>query len=720
MSLKLVKKLAFIFILFSSLLYSQTKILVVDSETNEPIANVFLFTKYLQIFSDSEGYFSTNNFSENDTITLKHFKYNTLTQPLTEFKNLFIIQLIPKVIKTEQILIFSPDAANSSNYEKIKLDKFEKSTFSSVSEIIKNKTSLLVKDYGGESGTKTISSRGMSGENTTVLFNEARINDLRTGTFDISTLDIFAIDQIEYIKNNSLDGNYSSGGTIKLYSGNLENSNSIILGGMFNNIQSQKYFTQVNYANNGFSFGANFSRAFSQNEFKYLFNGNELYRKNANYSKTFVNGDVKWSNNNIVLKFYTHYSHLLNGLPGFVVTNNTASSKARNLTNSFLSIGNVDYSFSKNILFSSTISFHNQYLKIFDPQNQLLIDRDSQSSTFKDFSFANKLIYNFNKGNLLLGYSISYSNLDSLTNFVSGIFNSNNGIRKEQNIFTSANYKVNTSNLAFVNFIVGINYQMIRENILDIYDHNYLSFKIGLSFTPLVLKDTEINISYSNNYRHPTFNERYYSSFYGNNNLQGEKYKSLNFGFSTKLEIVGNEEFNISYFSIEGNNRIVWAPTIFAIQIPRNISKIKSDGIEFRFRQSLFNSTFDWELFYTYTNARNFSALSKNDNTYNKLIIYTPLNRLNINAEFNFYNFRLSANSSFISKRFYTPDNTLRNSLPSYFILDLSLAYQLNISSTENIISLNAYNILDEEYFIIQSYPMPLKTISINYSMRIQ
>lgn len=721
MSFKLVQKIAVILFIISSLLFAQTKIKVIDSEINEPIANVRIFTNSMEIFSNDEGYFLINVFSINDTITFQHFKYNSLIIAFQKLKNLSSVRLIPKSIQTEQVLITSQNEINNASIsENIELNQIEKNTFSSPAEIIRSKTSLLVRDYGGEASTKTISSRGMSSENTMVLFNEARINDLRTGTFDFSTFDAFAIDKIEYIKNNSLESNFSSGGTLKLYSGNLNNQNSITLGGMFNSLETQKYFTSLKYAKDGLSIGSNFSRTFSPNEFKYIFEGKELTRKNANYSKTFANGDIKWSGDNLVIKFYTHYSHLLSGLPGYVLTNNTASSKASNLSNSFLSIGNIDYSLYKSIYFSSSFSFHNQFLKMFDPQNQLLIDRKSQSSTFNDLSSASKLVFKMDDVNLLLGYSISSSNVDSLTNFIGGIFNSNSGKRIEQNIYTSVNYLIDNHNFASINLSGGANYQFIHENILAIYNHNYLSYKVGISFTPMFSTNTDLIFSYSSNYRHPTFNERYYSGFYGNTDLQGEKYKSFNAGINSKFKLFGEEELSVTYFYIEGNNRIIWAPTILAIQIPRNISKIESNGIELKFEQSLFNSMFNWEFLYTYTNARNFSANSKDDKTYNKLIIYNPLHRFNFNTELNISDFRFSANSSFIGKRYYTPDNTERNSLASYFLLDLSLSYNFDISASENIISLNAYNILDEEYLILQSYPMPLKTISINYSIRIK
>lgn len=712
------QKIFIILLLLVSVVYSQKRIQIIDSSSKESISDVVIHSSSIQLISDSNGYFVLNEFGKTDSISFSHIAYQKAILNYSELKIISTVELTKKDLATEQVEIISKkDHENSIISEKIELDQYEQNRFASTAEILKSQTSLLVRDYGGEASTKTISSRGMSSENTLVLFNEARVNDLRTGTFDFSLLDIFAIDKIEYIKNNSAD-NITAGGVLKITSENLDDQNSATIGAMTNNNSTKKYYGSLNYSNNGFSFGTNYIRSYSPNEFNYIFEGEEYERENAQYSKTFVNGDVKWSNNNLVIKIYSHYSHLLNGFPGYVVTNNTASSNAYNLTNSLLSIANLNYSISEELTFLSTLSNHHQYLKMEDPQNQLLIDRDSQSSTFGDLSFSSKLNYKQDNINALFGYTISNSNVDSLTTYLGGIFNSDNGERKEQNIFTSANYLISSKYFERLSISGGINYQIINENILDEYNHNYLSYKLGVSFTPLFAEDSEVIVSYSNNYRHPTFNERYYSGFFGNNDLKGEKYKSINIGINYESNILGEEKLSITYFSIWGDNKIIWAPTILAIQIPRNISKVKSDGIEFKFDQSLFNSIFIWELLYTYTKALNKSALSESDKTYNKQIIYTPLHRINLNGTLNILDFRFSANSSFVGKRYYTPDNTERNSLDPYFLLDLSASYEFKITNIENIISLNLYNILDEEYFIIQSYPMPLKTITINYQVR--
>ncbi|MCK5457080.1 MAG: TonB-dependent receptor plug domain-containing protein, partial [Melioribacteraceae bacterium] len=200
------QKIFIILLLLVSVAYSQKRIQIVDSSSKESISDVVIHTSSLQLISDSNGYFLLNEFSKTDLISFSHIAYKKITLNYSELKLISTVELTKKDFATEQVEVISKkDYENSIISEKIELNQYEQNRFASTAEILKSQTSLLVRDYGGEASTKTISSRGMSSENTLVLFNEARVNDLRTGTFDFSLIDLFAIDKIEYVKNNSAD-----------------------------------------------------------------------------------------------------------------------------------------------------------------------------------------------------------------------------------------------------------------------------------------------------------------------------------------------------------------------------------------------------------------------------------------------------------------------------------------------------------------------------------
>ena len=132
----------------------------------------------------------------------------------------------------------------------------------------------------------------MTSENTNVLFNEARVNDLRTGTFDFSAVDANIIDNVRYVKNGS-DDFISSGGTLQLSSGNDLNENVSTISGTFTSNRAEKYFANVKRAGKNYSLSISANRAYSPNEFDFTFEGKSLKRQNAFFSKSFIGGNLR-------------------------------------------------------------------------------------------------------------------------------------------------------------------------------------------------------------------------------------------------------------------------------------------------------------------------------------------------------------------------------------------------------------------------------------------
>ncbi len=260
----------------------------------------------------------------------------------------------------------------------------------SIGDLLKNNTSLMVRDYGGYAGLKTVSSRGLSSENTLVLFNEARINDLRTGSFDFSSLGTQSVDFIEVYKSSEIENpRPAPGGVVKLYSGNLSGENSANLGVRFGSNSLKSLFAQYKASFSGISGALNFERSYSTNDYNYGFEAKEFSRNNAFFSKTFISGDFQWRLNKWKFKIYSHFSTLNNGIPGFVVTNNNSTSSALTKTNSFLSIANIENKLSEELTYRSTLTYQNQKHSLTDPLGQLFIvpfKAECRSSGSRNFS----------------------------------------------------------------------------------------------------------------------------------------------------------------------------------------------------------------------------------------------------------------------------------------------------------------------------------------------
>ena len=260
-----------------------------------------------------------------------------------------------------------------------------------------------------------------------------------------------------------------------------------------------------------------------------------------------------------------------------------------------------------------------------------------------------------------------------------------------------------------------VSWMFFSENINEDHSFNdYLSANAYAEFSAFS-EGMKFRVNYSHSYRAPTFTELYYSVIFSPNKINAERYDEISFSAYYEADAFSAKA---SVFRIYGKDKIIWTPTRLALQIPQNVKAVNSLGGELMIKtQPVFFNSVSFSLIYSYTAAKNVSAKSHDDASYDKYLVYSPLHQLKAQAEYAKNGFRASLNYVMVSERFYTSDNNPRYVLPLYNIFDLSLGYDFNLSGVKNGITLNVYNLFDEAYFIIQSYPMPLRTASINYTL---
>ncbi len=693
---------------------------VKDSLTGKPIANALVSSEGEQTFTDQQGKFLLSLFGENSVLKISHLAYYLKEVSVKDLLQKPFVFLLPRELKTKEVkIIGNKGLAEDVNLKTlVNIDVSEEGSFSTIGDFLKKGTLLFVKDYGS---LQTVSFRGMSAENTLVLFNEARVNDLRTGTFNFADISAGSLGKIEYVKN-STSGFLTAGGVVKIYSGNETAKDFAVFGVGYNSNAAQNYFASVKKSSGSFSFSLNVRRAFSSNEYGYLFEGKEYSRKNAFFSKSFANAQLEWRSRKFVLKFYSHYSHLLSGLPGFVVTNNQASSKSSSLSNSFLNIFNLFVKLSRNSSLKTTASFNFQDLKINDPAGELFYLKKEQLSRFKSFSLLNNYTIALGtSAEISIGHYFGYSVVNDLASAFSNVEEKLPAYRNENILLGTVTRKLKFKKvLKEVIFSIGVNYVCLSEKIKARKNYSYWANALSLLVRPQGVLGWEFLFSVKDNYRHPTFNERFYSGLFAEKELQGEKYNSFEVTVRKDFSLLGGGNFGITYFNIFGENKIVWVPTRLALQVPRNVARVESQGFEASLKKYFFGKHLSFDLKYAFTKAKNITPKRRGDNSYGKQLIYVPLHKLLFTTEFHLDNIRLATSIVFVGKRYFTSDNTEENSLQPYLLTDLTFSYDFKLLNFNNLITLNVYNLFNQNYLVIQSYPMPLRTISINYQMRLK
>ncbi len=691
---------------------AQSVVVTVADRSGNPIAGAEIRSEKHFAITDEKGNFDATLFADDSLVTVSHVAFETETFSLKKLLASRVIRLKKKTYRTGEVKI---DGEKKLDETVVNIDVRARTKFAQTSDLLGSKFPLFVKDYGGYAGLKTVSFRGMSSENTLVLFNEARVNDLRSGAFDFASVGINSIDAVSFSENES-EGYVSSGGIVNLISGVPLQKNGFQLGYSRSNLNSQNF-----YGKGGLKFGAlsanfNFERSFSPNEFPFKFENELMRRANADYQKTFYGGSLIYNSEKLYAKIYSHYSRLENGLPGFVVTNNVASSQARTESENALATLNVIASATERLVYKMTASVVAQNVCIADPARELLVNRDYEKAELNGWNFNNSITYNNGALSVAFGGNLAFDKLNSLSPaFLGDVPYS--ASRFTRNYFVSPRYSL--GDFAFAKGIVlggTFSYLISNEKILDKKENAFYPSALAYVEFSALNENLRFGFSYAESYRTPTFTELYYSQVFSPDKIEAENYG--NFSVTAFYE-KNSVTVKAAYFHIDGKNKIIWTPTRLALQIPRNVKAIKSDGAEISFNYVPEKKGFSFGVIYVYTNAKNVSAQSADDMSYNKFLIYSPRHQLKANANYEFGNFFVSLDYSLVSERYYTADNNPRYVLPAYNVFDFSAGTRFRLFGIKNSLTFNIYNLTNEEYFIIQSYPMPLRTVSFNYFLEI-
>jgi outer membrane cobalamin receptor len=712
-------------LLFSAEISAQKDIYIKDAATRRPL-------QYVNVQSGNSGSISSESgkaaisAKSNDTVKISCVGYTTIKLTYSSIIDGQTILLAASAVSINDVLVSGEKFPSNSFNEKLDIPESAAEIYKNAVDMLKMQSTFLVKDYGNESSAKTVSSRGMSSENTIVLFNEARINDLRSGVFDFNNISINSIEEIEAVKGAEQDNTFSgAGGVIKITTGNFQDETKLKLSGKYGFDNLQSYYSGLKGSFAGINYSAFAERAYSPNNYKYSFEGQKSERKSAEFNKTLTGLDLQYSSSLYELKNYFHYSYLKSGIPGSVVNNNDGSNILSNVSRSYIDVLNFNMAASSSLYLKNTFAVNINEYAIYDPERQMFYPLDKKTSSLTEFQMINSASYEYEQISLSAGNFIQHSKLKDNSNINTLFQRPDTYNRLMDKVHLSAGY-LDESKYALIkdiNYFAWGSYSFINEKTSEENNESFGTYKFGASFrtnTDLYIKFMS---SYSNDSREPSYSERFYSELYryGSSILQNENYHWFDAGFESKFNLFGSTAISLTYFKIKADDKIIWVPvaSMPGLQIPRNMGKIESTGIELTLKKEFFKMI-NLTATYVYNTALNKNNIYNNDKSYNKQLIYTPKTRFNYTlacSPIEALNINLMGYYS--GPTYYTTDNVPEYSIKSYFIHDFSILYFLKTAAADFQAGFNVYNIFNKSYFIIQSYPMPLRNYSITLSMEI-
>ena len=609
-----------------------------------------------------------------------------------------------------------------------------KTNSNSVADALKRFAGVVVKDFGGVGGLKTVSVRSLGANHTGILYDGIALGNAQAGQIDLGKFSLDNVYQIELNNSGPTDilstakaFSYASLLSIKTSSGQLKSdtSNSLIVkvqSGSFGYFSPSLLMQKMLSKRFKIAISSQYQHSLSDFLFvNYENNTGKNKRVNSDLSALRTEADIAFQlneKNQINLKSY--YYNSKRGLPGAIIFYNPISNQRLNEREMF-----VQGSWKSKLSSKSDLLINAKY--------------ELDKSYYLDPSYPNsygRLENEFYQKEMYLSAALSYKIAnDFKLSFVTDVFR--NKLTREdifaQN-FASPTRNTLLNNIAFqfkkaqYEVTGNVLYTALNEKVKvgeSANNINRLSDAIAFSIQPFKNLPLRTRVFYKHIFRAPTFNDLYYTNV-GNTKLRPEIADQYNIGITyeklpmyifKKLAVTADAYYN------KVNDKILALPRLNLFQWSvQNVGKVKIKGIDVAVHAQLKDlKKFKISTDFTYTLQRAVDFTDATSSSFKIQLPYTPKQSGSGTLSIDYDHFNLNYNTLFSSLRYKNGDQVFDNLLQPFVVTDLSLSYLIGRQKTYNYkIIFEANNALNTQYQIIKYYPMPLFNyrLTINISLK--
>lgn len=601
----------------------------------------------------------------------------------------------------------------------------------SVADAVKFLPGVIVKDYGGIGGLKTISVRSLGANSTGIMYDGIVLSDAQNGQIDLGKLSLDNVDNIALYSAQPED--------ILLPARTFSASSIVVINSTLPQSNPAKSLSgRVSFKTGSFGFlspavllrlyrGKHFhqqlSTEYQHANGKYFFKGYEAGSGKKIRSNAFVNAlrleyDAGYSiSDSNIITFKSYYYNSSRGLPGAIVLYNSQTHE-KLLDENFFVQGSWRKNLSalSNLLFNAKYSFNkNKYSDPDFPNSQGGIENN-----FLQEEIYISGVYALNFSKVL---SFSYGNDFYITT-----------LRRHDDFSQGFVMPVRSSwlnNLALkakftrAEILGDLLYSRISDkvklgNVGN--DIDALSPTLAVAFSPFVSVPLSLRAFYKQTFRVPTFNDLYYT-FIGNSSLRPEYAKQYNAGLTYTTSSKGFIQtivFTSDFYINDVTNKIIAVPRQNLFQWTMlNVGKVKINGVDAavqlyskKFEKNFITTRFS----YTYQEALDKSLGSA---SYNNQLPYTPKHSGSMTLQFSGDRLTAAYNAVFSGYRYRIGDQTNENLVKGWATQDINMSYNFTGGKiVEYKLTCEVNNIFNKQYEIIRYYPMPGLNFRIGLNMQ--
>ncbi len=705
-------------LLAGSPVYSQTFILkgvVRDAQTGKPLseANVLLVHAGRLASTDSTGTFLFRDVQiGEEQIRISFVGYRTVRRSLDLQGNLQLALLLePVVLQFAEMVITATRSALPTFDTPVAVEVFrvrdKMAGFGvTAADLLMGATSLQVRDYGGANGLKTVTLRGTGPEHTIVLLNGHRINNYQNGLLDFSLIPLDEIERIEIARggHSALYGADALGGVINILTRRAAGKPRMKAGIEVGSFGLRGFQALIQTKSGPFGVLAGFDRREGENNYEFVSHLGvtpvKRERLHAGHQLQHAYLDATYRpREDFILSLFTRYVSADRDVPGPFVSDRP--SKATQQDEDWKVLLSLDSPLDSRGKARVGLNFQYSYLHYVD--SALVLGGSILDSYYRNISVSGtgQVDYEWYSG-LRTSLGAEATNARAVSNELAVGFD-----RTQVGVFFAPQIRLSTPWNHHLNVML---FPTLRFDSFSDVGSSW-SPKIGVSIGVIEKPMLILRASAGKNFRAPTFNDLYWKQG-GNPTLQPEQSESVDVGVRTLVNFWGAHATEVTYFSIETENRIIWMPANGTnVWSPVNVGRVLSRGFELSHVWRARSDLFEVRTNYTYTDARKKNRSDSSDRTFNKSLIYVPRHMLNLGLSVRYGIASLNLRHRVVSKRYFTEMND--RALPSYRILDASVHLRIPLRVFVVHARVEVLNALDEDYQVIVQYPTPLRNYRI-------
>ena len=590
-----------------------------------------------------------------------------------------------------------------------------------VSDAVKHFSGVIVKDYGGIGGLKTVSVRSLGAAHTAVAIDGIAMGNAQNGQIDIGR---FSLDNVDVISlTNGQDDQIfqparqvSAASVLNIKSTFPEFDNKIVKGrvsfkggsfGLLNpaatvaikmsNKVAMTLSGEYLFANGRYPYVLEYGSEgdSSSVELRQNTDVENIRAELALYGKDSVqDGNVK-----------AYFFQSKRGLPGATIFYNTANFSSQRITDRDVFVqGHYRRQLMPKLAFQLNAKYQYSFTHYLDPVYLGSLGKEENFYHQQEGYLSAGLLYN-----VLSSLSFSLNTDGIISTLDADLQNFAYPIRYQWLTALSGKY-VNDWVIASATALFTVVDEEVRSGTASKGYFRVNPF-VSATFKPFRKINLRFRVFYKNIFRLPTFNDLYYGRV-GNINLKPESTNQYNVGITYKAylaDFLPKVELSCDVYHNSVRDKIVAYPTknIYTWTM-LNYGKVSINGIDFTGEVSLKpHSKVMILLGASYTYNRALNVTDPNSSDYKHQIPYTPRISGSGRASLQTPWVNISYSLVWSGHRYAVNQNYAENRVEGFFDHSISASHDFIIKRHLLGINLECLNITNKNYAVVRYFPMP-------------